>query len=631
MRPPSRAVSSLISVLCAAYCFVTFSEGAAQGITGRKSNAATGPARSAPSQASGEGAELDGPQAIYAGRNGEIFVLDQRNHRVLVFKPGGGELTRLLALPGGMEPTDMIATEGALVVWDGKPIALEPRADTLVRSSTTQPSAGKLTGDTILSMFGRATVSNLGSGGAGRSPRGANGAQTPAVMAPIRKLLATHGAGPVAVLVTPAASRHAIDVVVTSRSTKAVLANLRLQAEDRIGSVDVIEIDKRGRLYILAEVVPNKSGATAHMIVARFGANARYEGMFTLPIGPDTGLARRFVTVSPSGEVHFLSNRGGKPDVSPIVFAPVGQVSPPPAARDKSVASGTTAKQPTPPAPPPQAAAAVVQPRDATTAFGSLTRRRVIATAYAFENILWPVTAASYGPDPELQCVGSTRGRRPTYLQGQLGRMVRGVPYCWGCSGSLVEFATRIQRGVLAGNLCTREEPLRELAGVDCSSFVSAAWGLSTHLTTAQIPAFTAVIDPWAMQPGDVLNKPNSHVMLFLGYASDQKVHVMEAATAACNGRVCRNVYSLGSLLARGFVPHRYPALEDAAPTAIATTAVASAQAAASAAQQTSRRLPSAAQIGTPQNLGGPVMATPATAAVAREPRKGGRANNVTR
>jgi hypothetical protein len=35
----------------------------------------------------------------------------------------------------------------------------------------------------------------------------------------------------------------------------------------------------------------------------------------------------------------------------------------------------------------------------------------------------------------------------------------------------------------------------------------------------------------------------------------------MEASPGACNGRVCRNVYPLASLLARGYVPVRYRAL----------------------------------------------------------------------
>jgi hypothetical protein len=38
---------------------------------------------------------------------------------------------------------------------------------------------------------------------------------------------------------------------------------------------------------------------------------------------------------------------------------------------------------------------------------------------------------------------------------------------------------------------------------------------------------------------------------------------VMESSPGACNGRVCRNVYPLSSLLARGYLPMRFRALEN--------------------------------------------------------------------
>jgi hypothetical protein len=49
--------------------------------------------------------------------------------------------------------------------------------------------------------------------------------------------------------------------------------------------------------------------------------------------------------------------------------------------------------------------------------------------------------------------------------------------------------------------------------------------------------------------------------MLFLRFTPDRKAEVMEASPGACNGRVCRNVYPLASLLARGYAPVRFRAL----------------------------------------------------------------------
>ena len=103
------------------------------------------------------------------------------------------------------------------------------------------------------------------------------------------------------------------------------------------------------------------------------------------------------------------------------------------------------------------------------------------------------------------------------------------MPYCWGCHGSLANFRLRVEAGTMAGNVCTRNAPRTDVAGVDCSAFVSAAWGLSVHYTTAAIPAIAKTVEnPWDLKPGDALNKPGSHVMLFLRFTPDRKAEVME-------------------------------------------------------------------------------------------------------
>jgi hypothetical protein len=195
-----------------------------------------------------------------------------------------------------------------------------------------------------------------------------------------------------------------------------------------------------------------------------------------------------------------------------------------------------------------------------------LSRQRVVETAFAFEGIRWRLSQSTYGRDPDNACTGFNRIRRPGYLHGKLGQEVRGIPYCWGCHGSLQQIRAHFERGVLAGNVCTRNAPRTDVAGVDCSAFVSAAWGLATHFTTAAIPAISRRLDnAWDLQPGDALNKPGSHVMLFLRFTPDRKAEVMEASPGSCNGRVCRNVYPLASILARGYAPVRYRALANEA------------------------------------------------------------------
>jgi len=81
-----------------------------------------------------EDAERDGPQALYAGDNGELLLLDQVNGRILRFDPktagGHGALIRVAARPAA-ERHDR--PRGAIVVWDGAAHTLQSTGQTMLR------------------------------------------------------------------------------------------------------------------------------------------------------------------------------------------------------------------------------------------------------------------------------------------------------------------------------------------------------------------------------------------------------------------------------------------------------------------------------------------------------------------
>jgi len=319
-----------------------------------------------------------------------------------------------------------------------------------------------------------------------------------------------------------------------------------MRVRDKLGAVEFLEIDNNDRLYILGENIPDSSSGAA-TFVARYTPAGKLEGVYELPLS-NTPMTRRFVTISGDGDVYFLRTQPTGVDVVGVGFRPLANakaIDVRPKA-DTSFLSSLTSKF---------SAIAAVRPSN---------RQQVIESAFAFEGIQWMVTPANYGADPDSACTGFNRIRRPWYLQGKIGQQVRGVPYCWGCHGSLAQFRARVEHGTMAGNVCTRNAPRPDVAGVDCSAFVSAAWGLSVHYTTAAIPAIAKpVTNPWDLRPGDALNKPGSHVMLFLRFTSDRRAEVMESSTGGCNGRVCRNIYPLAALLARGYQPVRFRALAD--------------------------------------------------------------------
>ena len=494
--------------------------------------------------------EPSGPQALYADDKGQVYLLDQLNNRVLQFNPAEPKAaTRSLTLPAAIQPSDLIVRKDVVYAWDGQVHALEASGPEGAPTRSLSATRSLAPPDpTTLAAFAQ-----MGTGAA-------DTADDPAALltGPSRSLgdpnararrhadIETHGRGVLSVDTIPV-DATSVQLQVKPKDGGAGLATLKVKVRSRLGAVEFLEVDRRGRLYVLAENIPGTTAEQAAAYVARFAPTGVLEGVYELPLASTAMVSRRFVAVSPDGDVYFLRSRKGSVDVLGIGFR---------ALRNTGVIDAGLAQ--TVPGLPIQAI------MGANAAVGPLSRQRILQTAFAFEGLTWRVNAGAYGSDPDTACNGYDRVRRPWYIAGKLNQDVRGVPYCWGCMGSLPQVAARIQKGVLAGNVCTRDNPRNDTVGIDCSAFVSAAWGLSTHFTTIAIPAIARRLsDPWELQPGDALDKPGSHVMLFLRFTPDRQAEVMEASTGGCNGKVCRNVYPLSSLLARGYLPMRYKALTD--------------------------------------------------------------------
>lgn len=499
-----------------------------------------------------EDVELAGPQALTTGSEGDLFLLDQLNQRIVRFNPKRpAEDPSILEMPASVQPNDLIVRKDEILVWDNGIRTLK---------ATSDPVSTRGVGGTIVRLeeistrgvddvFATSAFAQMGSQPPG-NPVDLLDQNTRAVTVkqgrkPSRQYVASRGRGSVIADISPEKSESSVLIEVRTMDGDETVAQIRLRVRDKVGAVEFLEIDNSDRLYVLAENIPDNSGG-ATTFVARFMPSGDLDGVYELPL-ENTPITRRFVTVSGDGDVYFLKTQRTGVDVVGVGFRPLRNAKFIDVKRRIQSAGNAPSSSFT--------AIAAVRPSN---------RQQAIETAFAFEGIQWLVTAQNYGTDPDTSCSGFSRIRRPWYLQGKLGQQVRGVPYCWGCHGSLATFQSALQRGVKAGNVCTKNSPRNDVAGVDCSAFVSAAWGLSVHYTTAAIPAIAKpVSDPWQLRPGDALNKPGSHVMLFLRFTPDRKAEVMESSTGGCNGRVCRNIYPLASLLARGYQPVRFRGLAE--------------------------------------------------------------------
>lgn len=500
-----------------------------------------------------EDVELAGPQALSADGQGNLFLLDQINGRIIQFDPKQPNSDPdVLKMPKDVQPTDLVVHDDDIMVWDGGVRTLKAAPGQSTRGlggdviQLEEVSSRGADDQVAVSAFAQMGSQAPGSA-ADLLDQNTRAAIIRTTRQPDRQYVASRSKGSVIADIIPDKGNASVRVEIQTMVTNETIGQLGLRVRNQLGTVEFLEIDNSDRFYVLAEDVP-PSGKNASTFVARYAANGRLEGIYELPL-ENTPLTRRFVTVSGSGDVYFLRTKPDGIEVIGVGFRPLTNAS----IIDVRPSRTTTA-------PAPQSGVKF----DASAAVRPSNRQQAIETAFAFEGIQWKLTQANYGNDPDSQCSGFSRVRRPWYLQGKVNQEVRGVPYCWGCHGSLANFRQRIESGTLAGNVCTRNAPRPDVAGVDCSAFVSAAWGLSVHYTTAAIPAIAApVANPWDLRPGDALNKPGSHVMLFLRFTPDRKAEVMESSTGGCNGRVCRNVYPLASLLARGYVPVRFQAFAD--------------------------------------------------------------------
>lgn len=505
--------------------------------------------------AAGEDVELTGPQALTSDAQGNLFVLDQINGRILRFNPKQPGDPGILKMPADVQGNDLVVRKSDILVWDGSIRTLKAAAND---QSTRGIDDGVVQLEEVVTrdiddQFAVSAFAQMGSQPPG-SAADLLDQNTRAVVVkkgrqPDRQYIASRGKGSVIADIIPNKGDSSVRIEVQTMDNNETIAQLTLRVPNRLGTVEFLEIDNSDRFYVLGENVPD-SGRQASTFVARYASNGGLEGVYELPL-ENTPLTRRFVTVSGDGDVYFLRTRADGVEVVGVGFRPLGNAS----MIDLRLPRTTAKKQPE---------RKFDGNFDAVAAVRPSNRQQTIETAFAFEGVQWKLTPANYGPDPDNACTGFNRIRRPWYLQGKVNQEVRGVPYCWGCHGSLANFRLRIEAGTMAGNVCTRNAPRADVAGVDCSAFVSAAWGLSVHYTTAAIPAIAKPVEnPWDLKPGDALNKPGSHVMLFLRFTPDRKAEVMEASTGGCNGRVCRNVYPLASLLERGYVPVRFRALAE--------------------------------------------------------------------
>jgi cell wall-associated NlpC family hydrolase len=208
----------------------------------------------------------------------------------------------------------------------------------------------------------------------------------------------------------------------------------------------------------------------------------------------------------------------------------------------------------------------------------AITRQEVLRSAEAYAREEWRATDHNvfHGTDQSGVRIDTPDaqwwGRGGWYSDG---RVNVGLPYCWGGDSTLAEFEHGIVAGQPAGYDYKVDDPQHSTpppmsslpVGLDCSGFVSRCWRLKGKRSTRdlikecrQLPSFDELL------PGDAINKPNGHVVLFKEWLDQEhdKMRVIEAGDCQKNDppeyyeKVHENDYKRTWLSTNGFMPLRY-------------------------------------------------------------------------
>jgi hypothetical protein len=201
----------------------------------------------------------------------------------------------------------------------------------------------------------------------------------------------------------------------------------------------------------------------------------------------------------------------------------------------------------------------------------------VIATAEQYVHFKWKPTTANvfHGRDANGILVEtpdrtfSLPGIRPGWWVPDQAN--EGIPYMWGGFSTPSQFKAGLKRGFYAGDVYTDEKRRlsdaavsKHAVGIDCSGLVSRCWKLERSYSTNELPALCTALGSYSeLKPGDILNAPNEHVLIFRGWADQHKQRLLAyEAGSPPTWKVLLNSIPI-SLLTEKFQPLRYRKIRD--------------------------------------------------------------------
>jgi hypothetical protein len=145
-----------------------------------------------------------------------------------------------------------------------------------------------------------------------------------------------------------------------------------------------------------------------------------------------------------------------------------------------------------------------------------------------------------------------------------------GVAYKWGGNDSPKSFSAGIRAGKAAGDVYTSEKRRlggkavsSDAVGIDCSGFINHCWKLTARYSTNSFASICHKLSsPAALEPADIMNLPNGHVLLFVKWLdAEKRGAVFYEAAPFSKTIVCER--DVTQMTAVGYQPLRYRHIRD--------------------------------------------------------------------
>lgn len=186
-------------------------------------------------------------------------------------------------------------------------------------------------------------------------------------------------------------------------------------------------------------------------------------------------------------------------------------------------------------------------------------RSQIIGIAETFNTHIWECSADNIQDE---DC-GSGHVTTPAWVV--VGTNVS-IPYMWGGFSSLIQYDQGLLEGKCAGDKYTATYAGTACAeGLDCSGFVSRAWGKTSKYGTSTLPSISSEYPSFDdLKPGDIVNLAGSHVRLVYTNNMDGTILTLEATAAGSAWSVTYNTYTSTAMQSGGYLPRYYDeVLED--------------------------------------------------------------------